>query len=274
MYDDKQKSNTKNEEIEEIIKPSYYTVMPAVVRYDDRLKANEKILYSEIVTLASKNGYCYASNKYLSEIYGVSIVSISNWINRLIDLGYVKNENEFLNDTGYIVKRKLFPVVGPDILNKSLICDKQNFKDDKENFKRHIKQNFKDNNTSINTINNNNIYSREDGKNKEIIISVINYLNEKADKSYKSTTQKTKSLINARIKEGFTLDDFKKVIDTKTAQWKNDDYWNKFLRPGTLFSNNFESYLQENNSKSGSMTNYSNKRNQPNIKNELKKYDR
>lgn len=69
--------------------------MPAVVRYDDRLKANEKILYSEIVTLASKNGYCYASNKYLSEIYGVSIVSISNWINRLIDLGYVKNENEF-----------------------------------------------------------------------------------------------------------------------------------------------------------------------------------
>lgn len=275
MYEDKQKSNTKNEEIEEINKPSYYTVMPAVVRYDDRLKANEKILYSEIVTLASKNGYCYASNKYLAEIYGVSIVSISNWINRLIDLGYVKNENEFLNDTGYIVKRKLFPVVGPDILNKSLICDKQNFKNDKENFKRHIKQNFKDNNTSINTINNNNnIYSRVDGKNEEIIISVINYLSKKTDKNYKSTTQKTKSLINARIKEGFTLDDFKKVIDTKTAQWKNDDYWNKFLRPGTLFSNNFESYLQENNSKSGNMTNYSNKRNQPNIRNELKKYDR
>lgn len=274
MYDDKQKPNTKNEEIEEINKPSYYTVMPAVVRYDGRLKANEKILYSEIVTLASKNGYCYASNKYLSEIYGVSIVSISNWINRLIDLGYVKNENEFLNDTGYIVKRKLFPVVGPDILNKSLICDKQNFKDDKENFKRHIKQNFKDNNTSINTINNNNIYSQEDGKNEEIVISVINYLNEKADKNYKSTTQKTKSLINARIKEGFTLDDFKKVINTKTQQWKLSADMNRYLRPETLFGNKFESYLQENNSKSVNMTNYSNKRNQPNIKNELKKYDR
>lgn len=252
MYDDKQKSNTKNEEIEEINKPSYYTVMPAVVRYDDRLKANEKILYSEIVTLASKNGYCYASNKYLSEIYGVSIVSISNWINRLIDLGYLKKEDEFLNDTGYIVKRKLFPIGDIDILNKSLIYIKENFKGD-------IKENFKDNNTSINTINNNNIYSRVDEKNEEIIISVINYLNEKADKNYKSTTQKTKSLINARIKEGFTFDDFKKVIDTKTQQWKLSADMNRYLRPETLFGNKFESYLQEKNIDNRASNNASNR---------------
>lgn len=243
MYDDKQKSNTKNEKIEEINKPTYYTVMPAVVRYDTRLKANEKILYSEIVTLASKNGYCFVSNKYLASIYGVSIVSISNWINRLIDLGYVKTENEFLNGTGYIVKRKLFPLDGTHILNKSLICDKQNFDDSKENFKRPIKQNFKDNNTSINLINNNNIYSRSDENRDTFIVDVVNYLNKKTNKNFKANTRKTMSLINARRKEGYTLGDFKQVIDVKTKQWQNDSRMKEYLRPETLFGNKFESYL-------------------------------
>lgn len=252
MYEDKQKTNTKNEEIEEISKPNYYTIMPAVVRYDNRLKANEKILYSEIVTLASKNGYCYASNKYLSEIYGVSIVAISKWINRLINLGYIKFENEYLEGTKYISRRKLYPIIDDDILNKSLIYIKQNFNID-------IKQKFKDNNTSINTINNNNIYCRVDVKNEKLVSEVIDYLNEKAGKSYKATTPKTISLISARNKEGFTLDDFKKVIDIKTMQWKTNADMNKYLRPETLFGTKFESYLQEKNIDNRASNNVSNK---------------
>lgn len=286
MYDDKQKSNTKNEKIEEINKPSYYTVMPAVVRYDDRLKANEKILYSEIVTLASKNGYCYANNRYFANLYKVDKYTVSKWIANLKKYKYIDTDIVYKNDYRTVEERRIFLILNEEIASKGIdeivdtIDEKDNTLSDNIpipyglNNQRPMDEITKDNITSINKTSINKTYSWADGKNEEIIISVINYLNEKTDKNYKSTTQKTKSLINARIKEGFTLDDFKKVIDTKTTQWKNDDYWNKFLRPGTLFSNNFESYLQENNSKSGNMTNYSNKRNQPNIKNELKKYDR
>lgn len=275
MYEDKRKINTKNEEIERASKPDYYTVMPAVIRYDSRLKANEKIIFSEIVTLASKNGYCYASNKYLAELYGVSIVTISKWINRLINLGYLKYENEYLEGTKYISKRKLYPINDNDILNKSLIYNKENFNMDiKQNFKRDIKENFKDNITSINETRINNIYSQSIRKNEKLISEVIDYLNKKAGKSYKATTQKTISLISARSKEGFILDDFKKVIDTKTMQWKSNADMNKYLRPETLFGTKFESYLQEdpninNNNRFTNKKNY-----KPDIENELKKYGR
>lgn len=75
---------------------------------------------------------------------------------------------------------------------------------------------------------------------------IVNYLNEKTGKNYKSTTNKTQTLIRARYKEGFSLDDFKTVIDKKTAEWSNDSKMEKYLRPNTLFGTKFEGYLLEN----------------------------
>lgn len=77
------------------------------------------------------------------------------------------------------------------------------------------------------------------------IKTIIDYLNEKTNKHFKATTNKTKAVIKARLNEGFTVDDFKKVIDNKTTEWLNDSKMNKFLRPETLFSNKFEGYLNE-----------------------------
>lgn len=74
--------------------------------------------------------------------------------------------------------------------------------------------------------------------------SVIEYLNKKTNKNFKHKTNKTKSLINARLSEGFELNDFYKVIDIKSRQWLGNDM-EKFLRPQTLFSNKFEGYLNE-----------------------------
>ena len=45
--------------------------------------------------------------------------------------------------------------------------------------------------------------------------------------------------------EGYTLEDFKRVIDIKAKQWKKDPEKRKWLRPTTLFGDNFESYLNE-----------------------------
>lgn len=75
--------------------------------------------------------------------------------------------------------------------------------------------------------------------------TIIDYLNEKTDSHYKATTPKTKQLVQARLKEGFTVDDFKTVIDKKTATWLNDNKMNKYLRPLTLFGTKFEDYLNE-----------------------------
>lgn len=74
---------------------------------------------------------------------------------------------------------------------------------------------------------------------------IIDYLNQKTNSKYRSSGAKTKSLIKARVNEGFKLDDFKKVIDIKTSQWINDPKMKKFLRPETLFGTKFEGYLNE-----------------------------
>lgn len=78
-----------------------------------------------------------------------------------------------------------------------------------------------------------------------ITVEVISYLNEKANKNFKHNTDKTISLINARVKEGYTLEDFKLVIDKKVTAWKNDNRMKPFIRPITLFGTKFESYLNE-----------------------------
>lgn len=76
---------------------------------------------------------------------------------------------------------------------------------------------------------------------------VIDYLNNKAQKSFKASSKATQRFVNARISDGYEMDDFKRVIDVKTSQWLNDPQWNNYLRPSTLFSpTNFENYLNEN----------------------------
>lgn len=78
----------------------------------------------------------------------------------------------------------------------------------------------------------------------EEIKGIVEYLNIKSNSHYKYSTDKTQTLIKARIKDGFTLDDFKIVIDKKCEEWLGTDF-EKFLRPETLFSNKFEGYLNQ-----------------------------
>lgn len=75
----------------------------------------------------------------------------------------------------------------------------------------------------------------------------IAYLNQVAGKQYRFI-EKSIKLVHARLAEGFALNDFKIVIDTKVAEWINDANMNKYLRPETLFGNKFESYLNQTKS--------------------------
>ena len=78
---------------------------------------------------------------------------------------------------------------------------------------------------------------------KASLSEIISYLNEKTESMYKVSTKKTQSCIKARLTEGFTVDDFKTVIDKKCAEWIGDEKMEKYLRPETLFGTKFEGYL-------------------------------
>jgi uncharacterized phage protein (TIGR02220 family) len=81
--------------------------------------------------------------------------------------------------------------------------------------------------------------------NDELITEIIDFLNECTGKSYKATSKVATININARLKEGYTKDDFIKVISVKATKWLNTKF-EDYLTPNTLFGNKFESYLNEN----------------------------
>lgn len=67
----------------------YYAIIPAEVRYDKDLPANAKLLYGEITALCNKEGYCFASNEYFANLYGVSKRSITGWLIALKEKKYI-----------------------------------------------------------------------------------------------------------------------------------------------------------------------------------------
>ncbi|MDE5855279.1 MAG: conserved phage C-terminal domain-containing protein [Ruminococcus sp.] len=81
-------------------------------------------------------------------------------------------------------------------------------------------------------------------KHPEEYEKIISYLNQKASTSYRTSTRKTQEFINARLSEGYTVENFFTVIDKKCAEWLNTDM-EKFLRPETLFGSKFENYLNQ-----------------------------
>lgn len=123
----------------------YYAIIPASVRYDKELTPNAKLLYGEITALCNEKGYCWATNSYFSELYGVSKVSISKWINQLAEKGYVYSEIHYKEGTKEILNRYL------SIVNDPI----------KEKLNTPIKEKFKDNNTLFNTTFNNTNNTRK-----------------------------------------------------------------------------------------------------------------
>ena len=112
----------------------------------------------------------------------------------------------------------------------------------KENQKENENKTHQDVNVIVNV--NDNVDVNVKKISLEEIKGIVEYLNIKSNSHYKYSTDKTQTLIKARIKDGFTLDDFKIVIDKKCEEWLGTDF-EKFLRPETLFSNKFEGYLNQ-----------------------------
>ena len=125
--------------------PNFFAIIPANVRYAD-IMPNAKLLYWEITALSNKTGFCYASNAYFANLYGVSSRQIINWINQLEKFGFIVREVEkdkgnyryisIVNKTSQpseenfttLVKKTSQPSEEKDTLNNTFIITDNNTK--------------------------------------------------------------------------------------------------------------------------------------------------
>ena len=200
---------------------------------------NELGLLLIISSLCSQEGYCFASNKYLGELFNENEITICRKIKKLEDKKYIVIKYE----------KRGCEIVSREIrLTKLLI-------DDYQNRQSSIDENAKENNISIM----NDIFNTTDSiieykesieekeiknkekENEENIDEIIEYLNLRANTHYRKETKTTKKYINALLKN-YTIEEIKEVIDKKCLEWLGTPY-EKYLRPETLFGNKFEGYL-------------------------------
>ena len=86
----------------------FYSIIPATVLYDNELRPNEKLLFAIITSLANKEGFCYASNKYLASKFNVKDDTVSGWVSHLREKGYVYVEI-LRNEKKEFLMRKIYP---------------------------------------------------------------------------------------------------------------------------------------------------------------------
>ena len=120
--------------------PNYYATLSADVRYDNRLKANVKLLFAEINALCNMNAECFASNKYFADLYDKEKGTISGWISQLVKYEYIAIRYEYREGTREISHRYIKIINGGVLKISNPLCDK----------------NRKSNTTSINTMSINN----------------------------------------------------------------------------------------------------------------------
>lgn len=216
--------------------------IPREIWLTTELTLQEKVFLVEIDSLDNESG-CYASNKHFSEVFLLTTQRCSQVIKSLekkkmitIDYVYKKNSKEI--DKRIIKVSRKF--------SKGI---KYSLGGIKEPLKAY-QENFKGNNTKDNNTVNNNIVDLE--KNDVPFKEILDYLNHQAKKQFKNV-QGNKKFIQARWNEGYTLEDFKKVIDNKVSDAENPAVYfdAKYVQPSTLFGNKFDQYLNQVSENSG-----------------------
>ena len=224
-------------------KTKNYTIMSNYHLKEKQMSLKAKGLLSLMLSLPDTWDYSLAG---LVSICKENETAIKSALNELKQFGYLE-----------IIKNKPSESNGGRINYEYIIHEKpiqEGKKQDVENLgveiqyiENHGQLNTKELNTKKENINNIK-YIVEEEKNssilKENIKCIIDYLNESIGSKYKYNTKNTISLIKARFKDGYVLDDFYDVIDKKVKEWINTDM-EKYLRPETLFGNKFENYLNQ-----------------------------
>lgn len=225
-------------------KPNYYGILPANVRYDKELKPMEKILFTEISSLTSKEGYCYAKNSYFADLYDVHKNTVGNWINNLVKRGYLKSVIIYEKGTKNIQERRLYITtptsekVDTPVNEKNDTYQRKDLEGINEKIDTPINEKIEDNNTSINNTslllnnnNNNNIYVKNEFSRacEEIKSKWIKIAHEyKLSGTQLKITEKRKRVINNLLKEYSAeevLQAMEKVHTSSFLQGNNKTGW-------------------------------------------------
>jgi uncharacterized phage protein (TIGR02220 family) len=196
--------------------------------------------------LANEDGWFYKTAPSLEEETGLSNHKQSKIIEELTKLGILEQENKGMPMKRYfrINFQKIEELVFKKDLKNSNTSIKEN---EKQGFKNFESKDLKNSNACIEKISNNKEYINNNLNkelNNNIYKEAVDYLNEKAGTKYKYNSKNTTKHIKARLNDGYTLEDFKSVIDKKCSEWLNTDM-EKYLCPDTLFGSKFEKYLNQ-----------------------------
>ena len=213
--------------------------IPKEIWLSTDLKVMEKLILVEIDSLDNEDG-CFASNEHFSKFFSLSKNRCSEIIKSLEKKGYIKIDYIYQEGSKAISRRVIRCV-------RNIDGGIRNIDNPIRKTEEGYSENREDNNTSFN-----NTFSNTSNK-KDIVEQssttplpyeeIVQYLNQKTNKNFKHTSKVTQRHIRARLAEGFTVSDFKQVIDKKCGDWLRDQKMKEYLRPETLFGTKFESYL-------------------------------
>lgn len=213
--------------------------IPKEIWLSTDLKVMEKLILVEIDSLDNEDG-CFASNEHFSKFFSLSKNRCSEIIKSLEKKGYIKIDYIYQEGSKAISRRVIRCV-------RNIDGGIRNIDNPIRKTEEGYSENREDNNTSFS-----NTFSNTSNK-KDIVEhsptepvpyqEVVEYLNQKTGKNFKHTSKVTQRHIRARLAEGFTVNDFKQVIDNKCSDWLRDQKMKEYLRPETLFGTKFESYL-------------------------------
>ena len=205
----------------------------------------------EIVSMLNVTGEFFMSNKKIASRLDVTTRTVSDYLDILEHKRLISREKVVSDENGAIIGRKIR--AGADLVKYiSIGWGNELHGGSEADFYTLVKPTSHKKNRDNRTINRTeeDINSSPAKKQDEPPIpykEIIDYLNQKTGAHYKATSKANQRLIKARFKEGYKLDDFKKVIDNKAFEWQHTDMW-QFMRPSTLFSpSHFDDYLNANN---------------------------
>ena len=129
-------------------KVGYYSIIPSKILYNKELKANEKLLYAMITSLACKEGFCFATNNYFAEELGVHPKTVSSWVSDLRDKNFIKVDL-IRNENKQIIQRKIYINDVPYPLNNGYLYQSKNGQAIHQNMEDNIIRNNIKNNTKV-----------------------------------------------------------------------------------------------------------------------------
>ena len=204
------------------------------------LKGNELLIYAIIYGFSQTEDQTFnGSLQYLADWTNSTKQGVTKNLKALVEKGYIIKEDKYINNVKFC---EYYATKLDTVYNSVAQGIQQSLTGYTTKFNTPMQQSLTNNiNDNIDNKLDNIIELKDNVPYQEI----VNHLNNSAGTNYRASSKKTRELIKARISEGYTLEDFKVVIEKKNREWINDNKMKAYLRPETLFGTKFEGYLNQ-----------------------------